>query len=177
MGTGQMMFSIAAILLLSLVALMANDNFLTTGDTLDQNRQAIMAVSLATSMIDRITGRDYVFDDSLLSRKPPVHWGTPSDDVPQLTQPPLVPSADETSPQFFSDVGDFNGYTRIDSTEIGVFTTICEVSYADPDHPDVVMNTPSEVKRITVTVVPLRTGGTLPPDSVRLTTLVSYTHL
>ena len=177
MGTGQMMFSIAAILLLSLVALMANDNFLSTGDTLDQNKRTIMAVSLATSMMDQITARNYVFDDSLQSARTQVGWGPVSGTVSQFSPSPMGPSAGESSPVTFDDVGDFNGYTRSDTTDIGVFTTSCEVVYVDPDHPDIVRSVPSDAKRLTVTVAPVLPGAATAADSVRLSTVVVYNHL
>ena len=177
MGTGQMMFSIAAILLLSLVALMANGNFLSTGDTLDQNKRTIMAVSLATSMMDQITGRNYVFDDSLQTGRTPVAWGSISGIVSQFSPSPMGPSAGENSPATFDDVGDFNGYARSDTTDIGVFMTSCEVVYVDPDNPEIVRSAPTDAKRLSVTVAPVVPGTPSAADSVRLSTLIVYNHL
>lgn len=59
MNTGQMMITIASLMLLSLVVLSINKNFLTTNSTLLTNKQTLSATSIATSIIEEASGKAF----------------------------------------------------------------------------------------------------------------------
>lgn len=67
MNTGQMMITIASLMLLSIVVLTINRNFLTTNSSLLTNKQTLSATSLATSIIEEASGK--AFDENTLGGK------------------------------------------------------------------------------------------------------------
>lgn len=56
MNTGQMMLTVAAIFLLTLVILRVTSNLLTTDNVMNNSKVSLMAVSLATSLMEEATG-------------------------------------------------------------------------------------------------------------------------
>jgi len=162
MNTGQMMLSVAAMMLLSMVVLRQTGDSLGTSDTVLHSKLQIMAVSEASSMIEKISA--LAFDqhsrDSTFSGK-----------VWQLTPPPLGPEAGEDSVQKYNDIDDYNGYVTVDSTALGDFTIGCSVVYVDPSNPDGVSSTQTWHKKVSVVV-----HGPSPAmsDSVQVSTIISY---
>jgi hypothetical protein len=163
MSTGQMLLTLIAMMLLSLIVLRQTGDTLETSDTVLQSKLEIMAVSEASSMIEKISALafDQHTKDSSFTGQ-----------VWQLTPPSsLGPEAGEDSVQKFNDIDDYNGYAAVDSTALGDFTTRCTVQYVDPSNPDAVFGAQSWHKKITVTVFGPRPAM---PDSVQCSTIISY---
>ena len=160
MNTGQSLITIAAMLLLSLTVLRVNSSLLGTDTVLYDTKFGVLAVSLATSVIEEANKKpfDQVGVDDAIS------------DINTLTAPgSLGPSGGETYPNF-DDFDDFNGYSKhITDLPSAVFDVSCQVSYINPSTPDVTSGSRTWHKKITVTVTsPSMT------DTFRLASIYSY---
>jgi hypothetical protein len=161
MNTGQTLFSIGALLLLSLTVLRVNNNILTTDITLQDSKLGVLAVSLATSLIEEASKKafDAASSDDAIS------------DLSLLTSPySLGPGSWET-PDTYNDFDDYNGYTKIDTINSIDYQLTCKVNYINPNDVDgIVMNTTWH-KKITVSVT-----SSLMNDTLRFSTVYSYWH-
>lgn len=163
MNTGQMMITIAALLLLSVVILRVNNSFLSTNTVVNQTKYDVMAVSLGTSIIEEASSKafdTYTRNNSVTS-------------VSSLTSPySLGPGSGEVYPNF-DDFDDFNGYTRNTSNDTTFlsanFTARTVVDYVTPTNPNTTSYIRTWHKRLRVTV----TSPSM-PDTVRLSTIFSY---
>jgi hypothetical protein len=164
MSTGQMLLSLCAMMLLSLVVLRQTGDSLETSDTILQTKVEIMAASEASSMLERISSLafDQHTKDSTFTGK-----------LSQLTPPSaLGPDGGEDSTHKYNDADDYNGFVTVDSTALGEFTIHCKVTYADAANPDVdYVANPTWHKKVTVTVWGPRPAMT---DSMQCSTIVSY---
>ncbi len=163
MSTGQMLLSLVAMMLLSLVVLRQTGDTLETSDTVLASKLEIMAVSESSSMLEKISALafDQHTKDSTFTGK-----------VWQLTSPSLLgPDAGEDSVYKYNDIDDYNGYQAVDSTALGDFAIRCKVEYIDPANPDAPYGAQSWHKKITVVV-----HGPAPAmtDSVQCSTIISY---
>lgn len=162
MSTGQMMLSVAAMMLLSMVVLRQAGDSLGTSDTVLHSKLQIMAVSEASSMIEKISALafDQHTKDSTFTGK-----------VWQLTPLPLGPEPGEDSAHKYNDIDDYNGYVTVDSTALGDFSIRCSVVYVDPANPDVAASSQTWHKKVTVVV-----HGPSPAmtDSVQCSSIISY---
>jgi hypothetical protein len=160
MNTGQSLITIAAMLLLSLTVLRVNSSLLGTDTVLYDTKFGVLAVSLATSVIEEANKKP--FDDAGI--------GDAISNLNSLTAPgSLGPSAGEVYPNF-DDFDDFNGYTKhITDLPSAVFDVSCQVCYINPANPDVASGSRTWHKKITVTVTsPSMT------DTFRLSSIYSY---
>jgi hypothetical protein len=164
MSTGQMMLSLGAMMLLSLVVLRQTGDSLETSDAILGSKIEIMAASEASSMLERVSALsfDQHTKDSTFTGK-----------LSELTPPgTLGPETGEDSVYKFNDIDDFNGYSTVDSTMLGDFRISCVVGYADPSNPDADnISYPTWHKKVTVIV-----HGPAPAmkDSIQFSTIVSY---
>jgi hypothetical protein len=116
MGTGQMMLSMLAVVLLGTTILSVNRNSLNQGTILRQTELGIYAVSLATSYIQKASSLD--FDEKTVG-------GLIYITVP-MPQPPSIPTnclkppdslgtdagENKTEDDTFDDFDDYKGYSR-----------------------------------------------------------------
>ncbi|MCX7874856.1 MAG: hypothetical protein N2321_01675 [Melioribacteraceae bacterium] len=179
MNTGQMMLTIAALVLLGMVVMRVNSGFLATGTTIMETKFNVMAISLGTSLIEEANTK--AFDES-----------TVSSDITTTTPLSafnlLGPESGETYPNY-DDFDDFNNYNRIiaaqsiGTTPSGVETVVvdttfrsanfridCLVDYVTISGSQVVSTTTktwNKRLRVTVTSPSMR-------DTVRLQTIFSY---
>lgn len=124
MNTGQSLFSIGALLILSLTILRVNNNILFTDGVMYDSKFGIIANSIAISLIEKATTK--FFDTNTTTG--PVDF--PSD----LTLH-LGPGTGETNPDNFNDFDDFNGWEQTDVFDPDSalkFYSRCEVSYVNP---------------------------------------------
>ncbi|MGD8779184.1 MAG: hypothetical protein PVH88_09525 [Ignavibacteria bacterium] len=170
MNTGQMLLTVGAIVLLTLVILRVNNNNLSSDVVLQRSKYGILAVSLATSIIEEASSKAF---DEITDSTGIVHtvWLT---DVSNLG-----PEYGETYPDF-DDFDDFNDYqinTKGDSTFLSAeFTGFCTVEYVDTTNLDVASASKTWHKKLTVTVTSesmkeLYTGE---PDTLVMSTIFSY---
>jgi hypothetical protein len=125
MNTGQMMLVVGSITLLSLLALSINQKILGQTQTMLDSEASLNAISIAQSLIDEIQTKLYddttrnarVFDKDLTTLlASPTSLG-PSSDERSLVQIP-----DDVFPHRsvlgYSDINDYNGYIRYDTTSL-----------------------------------------------------------
>ncbi|MCZ7602344.1 MAG: hypothetical protein QY331_14830 [Melioribacteraceae bacterium] len=157
MNTGQMLITIAALMLLTLVILRVNNNFLSTNTILMENKFGVLAVSLATSILEEAKGK--AFDHN-----------TDTNTVTSSNQLSTIgPESGEVYPNF-NDFDDFNGFSKIDSTlPSAPFKIECEVHYINPSNPNLTTGSKTWHKRMNVTV-----SSDFMQDTIRLTSIYSY---
>ncbi len=157
MNTGQMLITIAALMLLSLVVLRVNNGFLSTNTVMMESKFGVLAVSLATSMIEEANGK--AFDHN-----------TDSNAVTSTTElSSLGPESGEVYPNF-NDFDDYDNLFRVDSTlPSAVFQIMCDVDYVTSANPEAVSGSKTWHKKITVAV----TSESM-TDTVKMSTIYSY---
>ncbi len=166
MNTGQSLFSIGALLLLSLTVLRVNNNILLTDEVLYDSKFGIIANSIATSIIEKATTK---FFDANTATGP---VASPND----LTIN-LGPNGSETNPDNFNDFDDFNTYANQDTffTNL-IFDYRCEVCYVNSSNLDIAAPSPTWHKKLTVFVT-WRQNGQLTgvaADTIKQSVVYSY---
>jgi hypothetical protein len=164
MNSSQMMITMAAMALLSMIILRTNNSFLNTSEVLINAKINIIAISLATSIIEE--AKEKAFDENSIAN--PV-TSTSSLTVDNL----LGPEASETR-IFYDDFDDYHNFSFVDtfvvdSLLLGFFNLEATVDYVTPANPDVAVTTPTWHKRLEVTVT-----GPAMTDTVRMSTIYSY---
>ncbi len=166
MNTGQSLFSIGALLILSLTVLRVNNNILLTDEVMYDSKFGIIANSIAISLIEKASEK--FFDENTAEG--------PVDNLNELTLA-LGPGAGETTPENFNDFDDFNTYTQEDAFNSLVFYSNCTVAYVDPSvNLDNIVSTQTWHKKLTVTVTWRQNGemtGSV-ADTIRQSTIYSY---
>ena len=169
MNTGQSLFAIGALLLLSLTVLRVNNNILLTDSMLIDSKFGIIANSIATSMIESATEK---FFDTNTKEGPCAQSA--------LTYPPNKEGS-ETNPSNFDDFDDFNNYTQTDTANSMVFYSRCIVSYIDPSPENLGslnnnVSTRTWNKKLTVYVTWRMNDQTIgfSADTIKQSTIYSY---
>lgn len=166
MNTGQMMITLGALALLSLVVLRVNNGFLNTSSVLLDSKLGVLATSVATSMIEEATGK--AFDENTDS--------TSVTSLSDLTLPSqLKPESGESYPDF-DDIDDYNGFKKVDNTmPAAEFHINCTVSYVKDTDLDKAASTRTWHKKITVHVSsPSMLGQDEVPDTLTMSAVYSY---
>lgn len=161
MNTGQMMLTLGAMLLLSFLTLRVNNSQLSTQDVMQTSKFGILAISLASSLIEEANHKFY--DEATV--------GEFIDVASKMTIPGnLGKDTGEFWPDSIDDFDDYNGYSYVDSTmPSAVFNMACAVNYVLPSNPDSVVNTQTFHKRLLITVTSKAMS-----DTIRLSTIFSY---
>ncbi len=172
MNTGQMMITIGAIFLLTLVILRVSTNLLVTSDVLNRSKIDLLAISYATTMIEEASGKAYDARTANGSVSSPI----------QLSAV-LGPEPGEFYP-LYNDFDDFNAFrdtAKIDTvfisdTNFVAFQTYCAVDYVNDSNPDVATISRTWFKRLTVKVTSpaMLNENTLKQDTVTMKTIFSY---
>lgn len=164
MNTGQMMTTAGALVLLSLVILRVNNNFLNTNSVLLDSKLGVIASSIATSIIEEATGK--AFDESTVS-------GT----VESLTSlsTNLQKETGEVYPDF-DDFDDYNNFYKFENTVPAAdFHVNCEVVYVNDTDLDGSTSSRTWNKKITVRVSsPSMLGQDDIPDTLEMSAVYSY---
>ena len=166
MNTGQMMITLGALALLSIVVLRMNNGFLNTSGILLDSKLGVLATSVATSMIEEATGK--AFDAKTASNT--------VSSLATLTAPgSLGPGAGEVYADY-EDFDDFNGYHRIDnSMPAAEFSVDCEVYYVTDSDLEKKSTSRTWHKRIDVYVASKSMyGHDEIPDTVFMSAVYSY---
>lgn len=158
MNTGQMIMVIGAMMLLSAIVLRVNSGNLNNESIRDQAQYAVLATSIATSIIEEAQSK--AFDQF-----------TDTNSVSVLTQLSSVlgPETGE-SEDTFNDFDDYNGFTNRDSTmPSAIFDIKCQVVYVDPSN--ILGSTASRTwhKKINVTIT-----SPFSPDTFKTSSIFSY---
>lgn len=161
MNTGQMLITIGALMLLSLVILRVNNSFLSTNTVLTENKLSVLAVSIATSALEEARGK--AFDEN-----------TDTSTVSNASELSSIgPEEDEVYP-LFNDFDDYDGLVRLTENDSSAYYPApykveSEVNYIDPSNPDGISNTKTWHKKITVTVT-----SDYMRDTIKLSSIYSY---
>jgi hypothetical protein len=148
MNTGQMFLTLGAMMLISILVLRVSSTQLTTQDSMQNSKFGILAISLASSLLEQATQKafdeastdNFVSSLSSLTKKAGFGGGKESGEI-----------AD--SIRTFDDYDDFDNYTNIDSTMPSAFFEIhCTVDYVDPNLPGFISANNTWHKMMTVTV-------------------------
>ena len=171
MNTGQMMLTIAAVFLLSMVILTTNRGLITTNTTMVDNRYGILATSLATSTIERATSKAFDNNTDTLA----INTTSSLTNVNALG---IETGESRNYPQNFNDFDDYNCYRttpKLDTLTFEgtsrsiIFNTLCSVDYVNPNSPMTISNSRTWSKKITVSV--FATGMS---DTIRMSSVYSY---
>ncbi len=164
MNTGQMMITAGAIVLLSLVILRVNSNFLNTNSVLLDSKLGVIASSIATSIIEEATGK--AFDESTVA-------GT-VESLSSLSTT-LGPGTGEVYPNF-DDFDDYNNLYKYENTVPAAdFHVNCEVVYVNDTDLDGKTSSRTWNKKITVRVSsPSMLGQDDIPDTLEMSAIYSY---
>ena len=175
MTTGQSLLSIGAFLLLTLTVLRVNNGILYTDSVMNDSKYAIMANSIATSIIEKANrvrpdGQSMHFDEKTILNQ--------LNDSTQLTPYNLLNHENgELTEDQYDDFDDYNGYTQEDVHYGSVtFYSKCEVCYVMPNNPDVKLNKTSWHKKISVAVTWRQNDQPIGfvTDTIKQSTIFSY---
>jgi len=157
MNTGQMMITLGAMILLSVVILRVTTNFMSTDILLMEAKFGVLAVSLATSMVEEATGKS--FDEE-----------SDSGTVLSLSDlSDIGPDAGEVYP-YFDDFDDYHNFVKIDSSmPSAIYKVECNVDYVSPLNLDGSTAAKTWHKKLTVLVTTISS-----PDTIKLETIYSY---
>lgn len=164
MNSGQMMITVGALMLLSVVILRVNTGNLNTNEVLINSKINILAISLANSMCEEATSK--AFDEYTLTK--------PAELISNLTLPSSFDEG-ESYPNF-DDMDDYNNFTYYDSVSGADYYEIkCAVAYVDTTNPDITTTSRTWHKKITVKVT---SKGMLDAygnqDTVEMSSIRSY---
>jgi len=166
MNSGQSFLSVGAMTLVALIILQVNTGFVMTSSTLLDNKLNILAISLASSIIEEASGK--AFDANTV-----IDAVSATTD---LTYPgSLGSSPSETYPNF-NDFDDYNGFstTNLSSAEFNIYSNVC---YVQSGNPDLVSSIPTWHKKITVFVTsPSMQNDDGTQDTVKMSSVFSYWH-
>jgi MSHA pilin protein MshD len=171
MNTGQMLITIGAIFLLSMVILTTNRGLITTNSTMIDNRYGILATSLATSMIEKATGKafDHYTDTTAINSL------TVLTNVNSLG---LETGENRNYPEDFNDFDDYNCFIttpKLDTVAFEgtnrkiIFRTFCRVDYVKLNDINSASNERTWHKRLIVRVISPEMV-----DTIKLSTIYSY---
>jgi MSHA pilin protein MshD len=165
MNTGQMMITLGALALLSLVVLRMNNGFLNTSGILLDSKLGVLATSVATSIVEEATGK--AFDEASVSN---TVTSLASLSGPSSLKPESESYAD------FDDFDDYNGFHKIDNTmPAAEFSVDCDVYYVTDTDLEKKSTSRTWHKRIDVYVASESMyGHDEIPDTVVMSAVYSY---
>ncbi len=158
----QTILSLGAIILLSIASLSMNRGFDTNDAVMRNSKYAVMATSIASSIIEEATAKafDQSTADSLIMT------------TDGLTPPGQFGLDAGESVASMNDFDDYDGFTRLDTIDAGgamnkiVFSTTCSVYYVNPDSPDMAQYSQTWYKKIVVKVTSPAMEDTMRQDFV-----------
>ncbi len=174
MNTGQMLITIGAIVLLAIVILRVSTTLLVTDNILDRSKVSLIAVSLATSLIEEASNK--AFDQATFNNS--------VDNVSVLTtRAKLGPETGEVYPGFndFDDYNFFRVNPKIERIEVAdslhfEFKIFCAIDYVTGSNPEVATSSQQWHKRMTVKVTSdaMKDEISGKQDTVKMSTIFSY---
>ena len=145
MNTGQSLFSIGALLILSLTVLKMNNFILANDSVMQDSKLAILGISLATSLIEEASKKS--FDANTVENEVAA--------CSLLTNYPLGRGTGEIedSSITFNDFDDYDGYEyHYDYLPSAEYDLKCSVYYVSPTNPEVKVGYRTWHKKMDITV-------------------------
>ena len=164
MNTGQSLFSIGALLILSLTVLKMNNFILANDSVMQDSKLAILGISLATSLIEEASKKS--FDANTVENEVAA--------CSLLTNYPLGRGTDEIedSSITFNDFDDYDGYEyHYDYLPSAEYDLKCSVYYVSPTNPEVKVGYRTWHKKMDIIV-----SSESMRDTVKMSTVYSYWH-
>jgi hypothetical protein len=164
MNTGQTLFSIGALLILSITVLKMNNFILANEAVMQDSKLGILAVSLATSLIEEASKK--AFDENTIDTEVAA--------CSLLTNYPLGRGVGEIqdSSQTFNDFDDYNGYhyhyNYLPSAEYDIYCTVYYIQAVSPES-KVGYRTWNKKMDVKVTSESMQ-------DTIVMSTIYSYWH-
>ncbi len=157
MSTGQMMITLGAMFLLSLVVLRVTNGFLNTNSVLMESKFGVLGVSLATSVIEEAMGM--AFDENTAD----------SGTAYVLSDLSAIGNDSELNSDF-DDFDDFDNYSEtISNMPSAKFNVFCRVGYINPNTPEVYSASKTWHKKLTVQITTPSSN-----DTIEMSTVYSY---
>jgi hypothetical protein len=165
MGSGQMLITMGAMILLSIIILTVNSGYLRNNDMILDSKFDILAVSLAVSYLEDANG--LAFDERTTG-------GFTATNVNQLSSlgkdvGEYYVSRDSNN---FNDFDDYNNLSVVynDSTlESAIFNINTKVGYVSDSNPNVFINYKTWYKKLDVYV-----SSQSMTDTIKMSTVLSY---
>lgn len=144
MSNIQVLLTIGAMILLSMLVINVSKTSLYTEDVMYDSSFGILATSLGVSIIEDATKKH--FDENTDSSSV-----SSTGELSTILGPDLGENPND--PKSFDDFDDYNGYTRVDSSmPSAIFNIACKVVYVNPIDLDSSSTTATWNKKITVKV-------------------------
>ena len=166
MNTGQMLITMGAMFLLSRIIRTVTQGYNRNNDVILDSKFDILAVSLATSIIEDANG--LAFDEET------VGGGNIVINTSQLSSPGKESGEFYTTRDLnnFDDFDDFHGLSIAynDTTlESAVFNIDCKVGYINDTNPDKFISSPTWYKKLDVLL-----SSPSMTDTIKMSTVISY---
>ncbi|MCE1188553.1 MAG: hypothetical protein LWX56_05370 [Ignavibacteria bacterium] len=159
MGTGQSLFGLIAMMLLTMITTRVNSTLLTTQDTTQNSKYALLAVSIANSKLQQAIRLS--FDENTVLAQQTSASGMSTT---------MGKESGETTETTFDDCDDYNGFTARDSVQNSApFDISMTVGYVNPSTPDVITTTKTLHKKVIV-----RVTSPYMRDTISMSTICSY---
>lgn len=160
MGTGQLLLTLGAMILLTFTIVNTNKSILSAGDIINSTKYGVLASSLAVSIVEEASGK--AFDEASVS------MGV-SNVATMTADSKLGPETGETYATF-DDFDDYNNLTKVDTTLTSArFTIKCKVYYVQDSAPATKVTSQTWHKTIEVMV-----SSPNMADTVKMSTIFSY---
>lgn len=160
MGTGQLLLTLGAMILLSFTIVNTNKSILIAGDVINATKYGVLASSLAVSIIEEASGKAFDAKSETMGVANVANM-TPYNQ--------LGPETGETYATF-DDFDDYNNLTKVDSTLTSArFTIKCKVYYVQDTAPTTKVTAQTWHKTIEVMVYSQNMT-----DTIKMSTIYSY---
>jgi len=161
MNTGQSLFSIGALLLLSVSILRVNTSILTTDTIMQDSKLGVLGISIATSLIEEANRK--AFDAASVEDA--------VGNLGDLTPPNSLGANPSETPENYNDFDDYNGYTKLDTINSIDYQLSCSVNYVTPTNVNGISSNATWHKKITVLIT-----SSFMNDTLSFSSVYSYWH-
>jgi hypothetical protein len=176
MSTNQIMLTLGAYLLFSLLLLTFYKVMANSTVTVNDAQAGISCLTLATTYMELAQGLS--FDEATVDSfvtTPTINTLTaPANLGPD--NPPPAGEHTENALKYFDDIDDLKNFEVVDSSLAGIlgkFRTHFDVNYVNPDHIDQISATRTFVKRLDISVWRIFPPST---DTLKTTLVMGYFH-
>lgn len=173
MSTGQMLITVAAMLLLSILILRVGSSTIVNQESMQNSKFGVLAVSIANSILEEATMKSF---DENANTNPRTYFGNEN----ELTVSGafgIDAGEDADSIVTFDDFDDFHSFTKT-YTELpsAIFTISCQVNYIDDAAVITASRTWHKMLTITVTSPSIVKPGTNNMQPLNFSKVFSYFH-
>ena len=165
MGTGQMLITMGAMILLSIIILSVNQGYLINNEVMLDSKFDLLAISLAISVVEDANG--LAFDQQTIGGNTVLVESQLSSIGPDTDE--FYTTREETN---FNDFDDYDGlHIEYNDTTLksAIYDIDCEVGYISDANPNAFVGSKTWFKKLDVTV-----SSKSMSDTIRMSTIMSY---